>query len=664
MHTNPDFRDPSHRTLHYMHRVRSNLTFGPDGQVAFIAVGPEVSLVSSAAPNATLISSISLVSSSLGDSSSSSSVSLSTSTSLAASLASSRSPSMPTSSALFTPSTIPQAVSSPLSSFISVSTVTSSPTSAGFLPVSVAVVINNPSTNPQPSATTSTTTSSATSITHSPAFYIGILLGTVVMIASVATVIAWWIRVRQRNTRHHKDLPVRVPWARSSTISSGFVEIVHPVNGHASTNDLEKGKIEDAMVLRRGESEKLKLHLELMGDRDVGMPKRTQSYMEELTSPIKRRRLPILKVPSPPPVPVQSTVGVNRSWSLSPPNDPLPESVAYPLPEVGGRRSLPPPPSPSYQPEYASTSKYSYRSSSHSISDPFHPHPEHRMLPQSAYQHQQQFPTGFGTPREAVVEPRYLSVLDKERRLDSLPEQNKISSHCLSDSYLGTAADGLPGGEVEPATVSSESWTTSIRNRMMNVLGISFSEESHACERYTDLPFLTPARARRVSLRKAGWVQYTDGEIARQPSERERAVSRHSCQEPLRNPFDDESMGLGIDIPSHPSPSSTLPPSHPYITRNGSHPHFNPTSACSIGPSPFDYAPSVHSYGSAAPLILKKHLTVKNGGSRPVSRASSRYSTISRTGSVMTVLTEKEEAAGRALRERWARGGPRRPSRM
>ncbi|KAG7089773.1 hypothetical protein E1B28_011426 [Marasmius oreades] len=652
--------DLPQRSFRFKHRARSwNITFGPGVQVALaqdLVVAPATPLASLVTSTLSFSSTpatfVSSASSSPGNSSGPS-VPSGISSTLVPSAATSTSSSLNSariSSTSFSSAAVQQTLSSPSPSLGYVPTVSTSPTVVGSIPGPVAVVTSNPSTISQPSATAISTASSATSITHSPALYIGILLGTIVLIASTATVIAWWIRIRQRKSRRLKDLQIRVPWARSSTVSSCFFETVHPVEGHLSNNDLEKGENEDAMTLRHGESEKLKLHLELMGDRDVGMPKRTQSYMEESVSPVKRRKLPVLSVPSPPPIPSLRTAGVSSSLTLSP-NGPLPESVAYPLPAAGERRSLPLPPSPLYQPETASAANYPYRSQSYSLTDPQGLHPDYRMQPQSAYQ--QQFPIGFGTPREVVVKPRYLNILNREKKLENVIEESGVPAGRLSNSHSIITGVEIPRSEIEPAVAPSESWTASIRNRMMDAFRFSSSEELHASEQYTHLPFPTPARARRASMRKAGWVQYTGGEIVDGPTGRERPVSS------LRNPFDDGSVGLGIDM-SQPSPSSTLPSSHPCIP--SSQPYLY--SACSLRSLPSGYAASVHSYGSAAPLVNKKNLSVRSGASRPVSRASSRYSAISRTGSVMTVLTEKEEAAGRALRERWARGETRRPKRV
>ncbi|KAK1224071.1 hypothetical protein PQX77_008401 [Marasmius sp. AFHP31] len=513
--------------------------------------------------------------------------------------------------------------------------------SASSLPISVAVVVDNPSNTPEPSAVATSTTS----VTQSPVFYIGIILGVVIIVACVSTVVAWWLRVRNRDSRKTRELHARVPWARSDTVSSGFFGS-NTTDGHiTSSPDLEKAEIEDAMSLRRGESEKLKLHLELMGDRDVGMPKRTQSFIENANSPVKRRSLPILTVPSPPPS--------HRDDSVISPNGPLPESVAYPLPAAGKRRSLPVPPSPSYHPSSSSAgSLHSY------LPPPSHPstqclHPEHRMQPQSL--NQQQFPAEFGTPREVVVEPRFIRVLEAGKRSGSL---RSVEQHTSTSASVIE----MPTNESIEEAHPQETWTDSLRNRMMSVLGYQ-NDTSHGSlgnERYTNLPFPTPARARRASLRRAGWVQHIDTPSDGMTSRNERTFP---TEHQLCNPFDDPHapapIGLGIMMPYEVSSGPPSSISQVYVPKHTSHPHFQLNSAVSSGHAPSEYASSLQSCGSAAPLIIrKKNPSISSG---PLSRASSRYSVVSRTGSVMTVLTEKEEAAGRALRARWARGEARRP---
>ena len=314
MASNSDFHIPSHRAFHRKHVARSNLAFGPGSQVAWLNLNaleaqesqsnspvPSSLMAStspSASPTPSATDSITSTSSLLPTSSAPLTTNTSGPTSTGSSAAvgilsqailstSTSSSSSPTAGSLIV-STIPTQ--------IRVSTATASQ-SASTLSFSVAVVVSNPSTTPEPSKVST----SATSVTQSPVFYIGLILGVVVIVACVSTVIAWWLRVRNRDSRKSRELQTRVPWARSSTVSSDFFRSDTVDDHTTATPDLEKAEIESAMSLRRGESEKLKLHLELMGDRDAGMPKRTQSYIENANSPVKRRSLPILTVPSPPP---------------------------------------------------------------------------------------------------------------------------------------------------------------------------------------------------------------------------------------------------------------------------------------------------------------------------------------------------------------------------
>ncbi|KAL0064840.1 hypothetical protein AAF712_008237 [Marasmius tenuissimus] len=654
MTSKSDFHLPSPRALHLKHIARTSFALGHGSQVALfnnafeaheaqsnspISSSPVSSTVTSGTVSATpataptdsptpsINSSLTMTSTSLTSNSLGTSFSVFSSQSDIPTSASASS--SPTSSSLIA-STVP----------VVISTAAVSP-SASSLPISVAVVVNNPSNTPE----TSAVATSATSVTQSPVFYIGIILGVVIIIACVSTVVAWWLRVRNRDSRKTRELHTRVPWARSDTVSSGFFGS-NTADGHiTSSPDLEKAEIEDAMSLRRGESEKLKLHLDLMGDRDVGMPKRTQSFIENANSPVKRRSLPILTVPSPPPS--------HPDNSVISPNGPLPESVAYPLPAAGKRRSLPVPPSPSYHSFSASASSLrSYLPPPSHLSTQYL-HPDHRMRPQSL--NQQQLPAESGTPREVVVEPRFIRVLEAGKRSGSL---RSVEQHTSASASVIE----MPTNESLEEAHPQETWTDSLRNRMKSVFGYP-NDTSHGSlsdERYTNLPFPTQARARRASLHRAGWVQHIDASSDYTNSRNEHTVP---TEHPLCNPFDDSHapapIGLGIMIPSEVSSGPPSSISQVYVPRHASHPYFQPNSAVSSGHAPSEYASSLQSYGSAAPLIIRKKIS--SISSRPLSRASSRYSVVSRTGSVMTVLTEKEEAAGRALRARWARGAARRP---
>ncbi|KAK7039261.1 hypothetical protein VNI00_010166 [Paramarasmius palmivorus] len=532
------------------HMKRSALA-GPGGQVPFVQNLPQVA-VSALELNTTTQTTITVTPSSSSTllSSSFTPASASTptgSTSVSSASTTSNAPSATRAISFSPTSSSPTSSSSSATQTPSNSVSSVPPTTGTALNLISATVIDpdQSSSSSSPSASASSVPSTSNALRHTPSFYIGIVLGVMVVIAFVAALIAWWFRVRTRKDRRLKNLAVRVPWARSNSESS----IANPFAPNAS--DPEKCET----VLIREKSEKLRLHLELMGDRDVGEPKRTQSFIENACSPVKRRSLPILSLPSPPPPVYTGTE--------------LRDSVAYPLP------SRPLPPQPQTQPTYYPQSNNPYAPHNYNYPqqpqyDYSQPEPGYRTHHQATHQPQHQFPTEFGTPRESVVQPRFLSLAsgaNRKRRMSDVIEE----------------AEPAEGGADDH---DSETWTGSVRR----ALGFP-SQPSQQQETYTNLPYTVPARQRsRRRGMGAGWVELAD-EVS-YPGQETR--------------FDSET----------------------------------PASITGLGLTPSTIAPTTAN--SAAPLIIKK----KHGLSP--SRASS-------VASKYSVMTEKEEAAGRALRARWAR---------
>ncbi|KAI3608716.1 hypothetical protein WG66_003871 [Moniliophthora roreri] len=538
------------------HIKRSNLVFSP-GQVALVHDLSEAPSVTSISGTSQLnitpssIPSTSITLATLSSSTISSSSSYSTSPSPTPALSYS------------TSSTSTSHASLSISISSSVLTITAPTATAGTALNLISVIVDNSSQTSSPSPSSPSVPKTNNALRHSPSFYTGIILGIMIIIACMAALVAWYFRVRTRKSRRLKDLAVRVPWARSNSNSSNAFS-------HGE-HDAEKG---DAVSLRREQSEKLRLHLDLMGDRDVGEPKRTQSFIEKASSPVKRRALPILSVPSPPPV-------------VYPGSD-LRDSLAYPLP-----RPLLSAPAPAPSPYHPHSN------------NPYAPHnyqqpePGYRTRHQAAFQ--PQFPAEFGTPRESIVQPRFLALnTHKERRR-------------MSDAIE----------EDEPV----EGWTDSARK----VLGFPPHDQTEE-DRYTHIP------KRRKGM--AGWGQLVDEEL-----------HVHQGLGIAENPFEPRSsvVGLGLTPISGSSFLPSLEHLHiPTVAHSGSHGQSPSEYATSVSAyNLYSAAPSTNSsYRSAAPLIIKK----KNP-SLSVSRASS----VASKYSVGSVMTEKEEAAGRALRERWAR---------
>ncbi|KIM37855.1 hypothetical protein M413DRAFT_448127 [Hebeloma cylindrosporum] len=102
---------------------------------------------------------------------------------------------------------------------------------------------------------------------HDPPFYVGIVLGTIAGIALLAALVAWLIRYKAKRRRAARTV---VPWARSYDPDNGGLEA-----GHGDVDRLALG------AMHLGSREDL-AHVQAWsprGDRDVGEPRRSESYL-------------------------------------------------------------------------------------------------------------------------------------------------------------------------------------------------------------------------------------------------------------------------------------------------------------------------------------------------------------------------------------------------
>ncbi|KAH7872105.1 uncharacterized protein C8R40DRAFT_500940 [Lentinula edodes] len=364
----------------------------------------------------------------------------------------------------------------------------------------LSTVSSSSSTTASPSSLAAATTSSATntSATKESTLYIGIVLGTIIVIACFAALIAWWFRLRTHNRRRKKS--VAVPWAnRPESSLSSFT---------------------DSDLLEKGEPPDPHRHTwEPRGDRDAGEPKRTKSYLEDIGSPVKRQSLPILSLPSPPPAiypfrdhPLPqyptSCSSLFPSVSLSS-VEPLQESVAYPLPSSSGSR----------------------------FTMNIHPNPSSVHM---------QFLTDpeFGTPRESKIKPRYLSLnqgLEVPWNTEApalalatyplpVPSENVPSSPAsLSEKHPQTQ-EITPFADV-PASVSSSqagTWSSTFKanlvfafNAVAKAAGGIRSDEEY--DKLSPLPSRNASRNCKNIIRRdkstsapvpeTVWVEYLGGEL-------------------------------------------------------------------------------------------------------------------------------------------------------
>ncbi|KAF9480647.1 hypothetical protein BDN70DRAFT_877347 [Pholiota conissans] len=103
---------------------------------------------------------------------------------------------------------------------------------------------------------------------HPPTFYVGIGLGTIVAVALLVAVIAWWLR---RKTRRRRRAQTTVPWGRSDDYDDGTLETGNRISEMEAV----------ALAAHNLGSRQDLAHIQAwssLGDRDVGEPKRAQTY--------------------------------------------------------------------------------------------------------------------------------------------------------------------------------------------------------------------------------------------------------------------------------------------------------------------------------------------------------------------------------------------------
>lgn len=101
---------------------------------------------------------------------------------------------------------------------------------------------------------------------HNPPFYVGVVLGTIAGIVLLSALVAWLIRCKAKRRRAARTV---VPWARSDA-DDGRLEA-----GHGNVDRLAVG------AMHLGSREDL-AHVQAWsprGDRDVGEPRRSESYL-------------------------------------------------------------------------------------------------------------------------------------------------------------------------------------------------------------------------------------------------------------------------------------------------------------------------------------------------------------------------------------------------
>ncbi|KAF8637137.1 hypothetical protein AX17_003041 [Amanita inopinata Kibby_2008] len=165
---------------------------------------------------------------------------------------------------------IPVAVSSPLSDSSPFASLSSSTPALATIPSNTdgALETSGPMAESSQQAIVPTTVSSE-AVNVKPPIYAGIILGTIAGIAFLTALIAWWIRMRAYAKRRRLYQNAGVPWARSEGSDGGLEEAGDATLSHS---DL------DSIGLDGGEDLAQAQAWEPRGDRDVGEPRRSESY--------------------------------------------------------------------------------------------------------------------------------------------------------------------------------------------------------------------------------------------------------------------------------------------------------------------------------------------------------------------------------------------------
>ncbi|KAK0231359.1 hypothetical protein IW262DRAFT_1454252 [Armillaria fumosa] len=508
----------------YHVRIRDSFILSPGGQMSVVGeeadaqgafqypssvstpLSSSVSLAStgmssSSATTATSSSMSSVISSTMP--SSSSAIATSSSSLSVDSVSSSSSSSSPDSSSASMSAASSTSVSS--AAITSASSSTESPTLASTSSFSSTIDAASTTSSTIPPVLAAPTVSSsstnyATISTHSPPFYVGVIFGTIVAIAIIAALVAWYFR--SRSDRRKRDDLLNVAWANNNTLDDW------QTNGGL---------------------------WEPRGDRDVGEPKRGTSFIghptllategldasvsNALTSPIWS--MPPLPPPvaaaypyQPSPVPSARTTPVPSIRAT--PIPVLRESIAYPLP-LPSQNVLPLP-----EAVFRTTSPHPFASLQVPATDSCLT-ASSLTCPSTTYassynSRTELLPREFGTPRQAMDRPRFLSLESGQglrvpwRRQDSgqggWVNMDSVGAH---HEVMETHNQDPPAAAIQGPNVGG--WTASLRTNILNALGSVMPASSP----WVPSDHLTPAPLMRKEKNEGQWTSFFGGELIGDP---------------------------------------------------------------------------------------------------------------------------------------------------
>ncbi|KAK0490460.1 hypothetical protein IW261DRAFT_1555651 [Armillaria novae-zelandiae] len=512
---------PHITSYHGRIQSRDSFVLSPGGQMSVVGEEADAQGAFQYPPSVStpLSSSVSLASTSMSSSSATTATSSSTSSVISSTMPSSSSTVATSSSSLSVDSV--SSSSSPDSSSASVSAASSTSVSSAAITSAsstesptLASTSSLPSTTDSASTTSSTTTpvlaaptvspsstNYATISTHSPPFYVGVIFGTIVAIAIIAALVAWYFRLK--SDRRKRDDLLNVTWANNNALDDW------QTNGGL---------------------------WEPRGDRDVGEPKRGTSFIGHPTllateglgaSVSNALPSPIWSMPPLPP-PVAATYPYQPSSVPSARATPVPsirataipvlrESIAYPLP-LPSQNMLPLP-----EAVFRTSSPHSFASlqvptagsglAASSLTCP-------STTYASSYNSRTELlPHEFGTPRQAMDRPRFLSLESGRglrvpwRRQDSgqggWVDMDSVGAH---HEVMETHNQDLPAAAIRGP--NNGGWTASLRTNILNALGSVMPASS---PRVPASDHLTPAPLMRKEKNEGQWTSFFGGELIGDP---------------------------------------------------------------------------------------------------------------------------------------------------
>ncbi|KAG6918487.1 hypothetical protein DXG01_014114 [Tephrocybe rancida] len=443
-------------------------------------------------------------------------------------------------------------------------------------------VTETPSSSP---SAVSSEDSTLTDQGHHAPFYIAVIVGSILAIGLIAAVVAWVVRLRM-HARRRRENP-HVPWA----------------NHHEDDDGLEAGR--DAIFIgepidRIGSkdiSSQDAVPWEPLGDRDVGTPKRSDSYVRSSM----RSSL-------------ASGHGPYTEYQHYPVSE---DSVAYPVPLYHGHT--------------LARGSYSGSSRGHRSNSSLGPLQVANMTP------------GDASPSLSCTSP---PVSMYTARTGSISEYGSRTRTAGSGGSWDTLP--LPGqtqGSVEQMMTDDSSWTASLRSNFtyaFNAVAASLPTGTalmiNKQDKSTDV--LTPQPTRSSGRRSLGSIVSRNDSVVCKPwtlEERGDGTGRvlfHDVRPEnpqIRGSFDSPSRASSTrdSFISQPSQPTTLRPNvHNFGSRHGS----------GRGPQ----QPSMRSSPSSASSISAYSMSSGVDGSAPRLPALSRHSTI-KLDPMATVYEKKEE---------------------